>query len=169
MKPHLRRWPRRRNALVVVGLALVLALSILTVLDGVYLTWQLTGFGDKPLWDWLEFLFVPIILAVGGYWFNRSEKNEAALQEYLGQMSELLLDQDKKIYDSYKDNRAQALAQARTVTILRRLDGKRKGFVLHFLYETSLINKSRPIIDLRPADLQDVILPNVSLKGAHLR
>ena len=33
-----------------------------------------TGFTGKTLWDWMQLLIVPTALAVGGYIFNRTEK-----------------------------------------------------------------------------------------------
>lgn len=32
------------------------------------------GFGIKTLWDWLELLIVPIVIAFGGLWFNLSQR-----------------------------------------------------------------------------------------------
>lgn len=34
---------------------------------------------DKELWDWLQLLLVPLVLAVGGYWLTRTE-NRYAIQ-----------------------------------------------------------------------------------------
>lgn len=65
-----------------------------------------TGFETKTLWDWMELLVIPLVLAIGALILNRSEREtereitkdrqqEAALQFYLDRMSELLL--EKKI------------------------------------------------------------------------
>src|SRR5258708_32893019 len=85
----------------------------------------------RTLWDWMQLLFIPVVLAVAGFWFNHRERKaaekradnerkaaerraeaeqeieqqraksardiaegnqqEAALQEYINKMSELLL------------------------------------------------------------------------------
>jgi len=29
----------------------------------------------KTLWDWLQLLIVPIILAIGGFWLNQMQKS----------------------------------------------------------------------------------------------
>jgi len=42
---------------------------------GYWLKWSWTGFSAKTLWDWLQLLFVPIILAIGGFWLNRIQKS----------------------------------------------------------------------------------------------
>src|SRR6185436_681231 len=64
-----------------------------------------TGFETKTLWDWMELLIIPLILAVGAFFLNRSERKtereiakdrqqEQALQSYFDQMTELLLEKD---------------------------------------------------------------------------
>jgi len=61
-----------------------------------------TGFETKALWDWMELLIIPLVLAIGAFFLNQSEREteretakdrqqEAALQAYIDNMSELLL------------------------------------------------------------------------------
>jgi hypothetical protein len=56
---------------------------------------------DKSLWDWLDLLIIPVVLAVGGYLFTRSENRraqrieeqraqESALEAYLEQVTPLV-------------------------------------------------------------------------------
>src|SRR5215212_10204824 len=67
------------------------------------------GVAGKTLWDWLRLLIIPFVIAVtgalGGYFFTRSENRAAqaiaderaqdeALQAYLDQMGQMLLDKD---------------------------------------------------------------------------
>ena len=58
----------------------------------------------------------------------------------------------KKDLPSLADERPpdslRAVARARTLTVLSRLDGARKGNVVQFLYEASLINKGQSIVSL---------------------
>jgi len=154
------------------------------------------GLRGKTLWDWLQLLIIPVVLAVGGYLFNyttsRNERNaadkrnqterelgldnqrEAALQTYLDKMSELLL--HEKLRQSQPDDEVRRTATLQTLTTLPRLDGKRKGSVLLFLYEAGLIKKSNPIImfgavslhaaDLRGCDLSE--MPRASLHGSFI-
>jgi hypothetical protein len=77
----------------------------------------------------------------------------------------------------------RAMARARTLAVLRSLDGNRKGQVVRFLYESGLIGKVDEswvegswkervigaIIDLRIADLTGVDLFAANLRGANLR
>ena len=38
-----------------------------------HLRWKWTGLPERTLWDWLSLLIVPVVLALGGYLFTRSE------------------------------------------------------------------------------------------------
>ena len=116
------RWRRSiRRVLWIVSI--VIALVALYVLIRIGYTVPTTGFGQtevkecvqpaKTLWDWMDLLIVPIVLAIGGYLFTRSENRatqataerqhratqaaaerraqEEALQGYLDQMSDMLI------------------------------------------------------------------------------
>jgi hypothetical protein len=153
-----------------------------------------TGFGEKKLWDWLQLLSalaIPIVLAFAGYWFTSQQDarqreieeqraDDAALQAYLDQMSTLLLDKDLR--DSAEDSEARTLARARTLTVLGRLDARRRTQVLRFLSEANLIrsvNGKHPVLLLNDAnlsganlpigaDLSDTNLSSADLSGAYL-
>jgi hypothetical protein len=103
---------------------------------------------------------------------------EDALQRYLDRMQELIL--DKKLRTSEEDAETRTVARARTLAVLRSLDGDRKGQVVRFLYEAGLIgNKvtevdrgthpTEPIIYLIEADLNGANLSGAKLSGATLR
>jgi hypothetical protein len=114
--------------------------------------------------DWLQLLIVPFALVVIGFVFTvqqdaRQQQIEAqraeaerelakqraqdeALQAYLDQMSELLLEKDLRASD--EDSEVRTLARARTLTVLGRLGPDRKIAILEFLYEASLINRKTP-------------------------
>src|SRR5207244_12583093 len=84
-------------------------------------------------------------------------QREAALQDYIDKMSGLLLHEDLR--KSSEDTEVRRLATLQTLTTLPRLDGKRKGSVLLFLYEAGRIDKSNPIVlfgaaGLNAADLR---------------
>lgn len=131
-----------------------------------------TGFGDKKLWDWLHLLIVPTVLGSALLWFNYSQSSseqeiavertrEDALQAYLDRMSELLL--KEKLGESAPDSAVREVARARTLTVLRRLDGDRKGILLRFLRESQLIVGPGAVVDLDGADLRAA-----DLNGAQL-
>jgi hypothetical protein len=178
-------------AIVVVAIALV-AVIVLIVL-AYKLDW--TGFNrqigpkldqnqqyrpEKTLWDWLQLLIIPIVLAVGGYWLNQIQKSreekttednqrENALQTYLDRMSELLLHEE--LSDSLKADgllEVGKIARTRTKVALTRLDGKRKGSVLKFLYESYLIKRGQRIVDISRAELDGAYLRQFNLSEANL-
>ena len=96
---RLRERIKRSPGATAAVLALILLLALIDV--GHDAAW--TGFGDKTLWDWLQLLIVPTVLAVGGFLFNRSERRndqeiasqntqDAALQAYIDHMTLLLIE-----------------------------------------------------------------------------
>jgi Pentapeptide repeats (8 copies) len=135
---------------------------------------------SKTLWDWLQLLgvlAVPVVVGFGAVWFttrqgkvadaeNTDNQREAALQAYIDKMSELLL--EKNLRNSAEDDEVRKIARVRTLTILHRLDSKRKGNVLQFLHESKLINKDKRIIDLNGANLQNANLSGAELSGDEL-
>jgi hypothetical protein len=145
---------------------------------------------DITLWDWIKLLIVPAVIAGGGIWFNRQQREreleiareqrereveiadgraqEEALQAYLDQIGNLLLEKDRPLRQSKERDEVRTLARARTLTVLRRLDGERKASVLQFLYESGLISKNRVVVDLGGADLNEAKLSEANLEGANL-
>jgi uncharacterized protein YjbI with pentapeptide repeats len=168
----------------VIGIAGAAALFGLIIV-GYWVPW--TGFDGPPtktLWDWLQLLVIPLVLAIGGFLFNQTQqrreqaiadedRQEAALQSYLDRMAELLV--VHKISTSKPEAPERDVARARTLTVLRRLgtDGSRKAGVLQFLYESGLIQAPDPIISLAGAELTLIqwVSANLvwaNLGGAHL-
>ena len=136
-------------------------------------------FRGKTLWDVLQLLIVPIILAGGALFFNRQARqseralskdrlHEESLQNYLDKMSDLLLE-DPDLKNSQLEAVVRDVARARTLTALRGLDGERKGLLLRFLYEADLINKKNVIVNLHGADLREASLREANLREANLR
>jgi uncharacterized protein YjbI with pentapeptide repeats len=180
----------RVASLIGIGVALTV-LIVLLAIGGASLGW--TGFGEKKLWDWLQLLSalaIPVVIAVGTLWFTDQQNDlqrdieaqraqaeqqleeqraqDEALQAYLDQMGQLLL--EKNLRDSEEDSEVSTLARARTLTVLRRLDGTRKASVLQFLYESGLISaEDGPIVSLRGTDLSGANLREANLSGADLR
>lgn len=156
--------------------------------------WEWTGFGEKKLWDWMQLLFIPVVLALGGYLFTLAQDarqqaieeqraQDAALQSYFDQMGALLENGDLR--DS--ESEARGLARARTLSILERLAPaqeerpsiwtrsdeqrrrqERQREVLEFLYGANLINKENPAASLYNANLTYADLREINLKGADL-
>jgi uncharacterized protein YjbI with pentapeptide repeats len=142
----------------------------------------------KTLWDWLQLFIVPLALAAIGLWFSaqqdahqqqieekraESERQieeqraqDAALQAYLDQMSQLMLERDLR--SSKERSEESTLARARTRTVLARLNSRRKGSVVQFLYEADLINKNSPVVSLSDVRLSGADLSGADLSGAEL-
>ena len=186
---HLQEGP-----LTVLGAATAVAAVVVLIRVGQHYQW--TGFGEsvqskpdnqeiqprKTLWDWLQLFIVPLALAAIGLWFSAQQDTRqqqleeqraqnAALQAYLDQMSQLMLQGDLRSSD--KDSEVRTLARARTQTVLGQLDSDRKASVVQFLYEASLINKEHPVVSLSTSAFVPAGAPkkrvNVGLRGADLR
>jgi hypothetical protein len=144
---------------------------------------------EKGLWAWLGLLVVPAVLAIGGYLFNSSQNRateaaaerraqDEALQAYLDHMSDMLTPSrdQSSLYEESSPESLRVVARARTLTVLRRLDGDGKGQVLQFLQESGLIEGGRfykegrsVLINLSGADLSEADLSEADLNGASMR
>jgi hypothetical protein len=204
MAPQPKNRKTSRAALLVFAVA-----TALLLVGGIWadLTYHWTGYSgsispltseqiierQKTIWDWLDLLLIPLVLAAGALWFSRAERRneqamaearaererqiaaenaqEAALQAYLEQMSTLLL--ERKLRTSTEADNVRDVARVWTLTVLRRVQGERKGVVLRFLYESGLIEQANAVIslggtDLRGADLRAADLSAANLRGADL-
>jgi len=106
----------------------------------------------------------------------KDKERQESLKDYLADMTELLLDDSWLVANAQTDSsvvsqipRIVAIARARTITILRELDGERKGLVIKFLSESgSLKLISLAFSDLRGANLYQANLNGVNLEGTNL-
>ncbi|SRR6266487_2346743 len=187
-------WKKIKQHRVAIGVGTIV-LIVVIVLIIVEIRLYGTGFAGKTLWDWMQLLFIPVVLAIAGFWFNHRERKaaelrvenerkavelraeaeqeiaidnqqETALQEYIKEMSELLL--HEKLLKSQPEDEVRKIAQVLTFTILPRLNGERKGSVLRFLHDANLLDDVPPIIDLHHADLRGAQLKFANLHGADL-
>jgi uncharacterized protein YjbI with pentapeptide repeats len=192
--PPLPRWRPTRRQLFWASVIAALAFLII-VICGYLFKWKWTGivkasdFQSRTLWDWLQPLIIPAVIAGGGIWFNQQQRGreleieaqraqDDTLQAYLDQMSHLMLLDEadgakpKPLRKSGRKDEVRVLARARTLTVLRRLDSRRKRSVLDFLYEADLI-KQHPetIIELGSLDYEygAADLSGADLRGAVLR
>src|SRR5882757_7978336 len=135
---------------------------------------------EKGLWDWLQLLAVlavPIAITIGTMWFSaqqgeanlriaNDQQQETALQTYLDRMSDLLL--NNKLRESHSEDAVREVARSRTLTVLPLLNSTRKGELVHFLKEASLIEKQNAIVSLLGADLRGAALNDGDLSNADL-
>jgi hypothetical protein len=99
---------------------------------------------------------------------NQRAQDEA-LQAYLDQIGQLLLDKERPLRKSQKGDEERTLARARTKEVLWKLSPHRKRNVLQFLYEACLIKRDNKIIHLSGADLRNAYLWKLDLRNADLR
>jgi hypothetical protein len=162
--------PRWKQYLLYVSLIIVVGLLAWFLIQPVLE--NNTGFENKSLWDRLELLVVPMVLAVGAFYLERADRNtereitkdrqqEAALQTYLDQMADLLL--NEKLRTSEREE-VWDVARLRTLIVLGRLDKWRKRTVLLSLLESRLITKD-PVINLFGANLSGADLRRLKLSG----
>jgi hypothetical protein len=167
------KWTIPGRVLALLGFAIGLAV-VISVVCGYVFGWEWTGLPPqrvpkntqptKTLWDWLDLLIVPVVLALGGYFFTRSEsqrtqdiaeqqrtldrqlaeeqRQDDTLQAYLDGMAQLLTDKDRPLHRAQVGDSLSTVARARTLTVLTRLDPVRKGSVVRFLHEAGLITRA---------------------------
>jgi uncharacterized protein YjbI with pentapeptide repeats len=147
------------------------------------------GFRGMTVRDWLQLLIVPLALVVIGFLFSvqqdarqqriEDQRAEAerelaeqraqdeALQAYLDQMSNLML--DRMLLEAEPGDPVHTLAQARTSTLILRLDAEHNESVTRFLIDSGLAVRSEASarllreITLSHAKLSGAILPNAFL------
>src|SRR6266480_3760200 len=151
MVVRLRSWWKQIKTLPVITLLVpfLVALFLTIIIGGYRLNWAWTGFtGDKEtyktLWDWMQLLFIPVVLAVAGFWFNHRERKaaelrdenerkaavlraeaeqdlaldnqrEAALQAYINEISEILLHVDDFFDASGLRDSVRTILRVRTI------------------------------------------------------
>jgi len=194
-------WMRRFAVGVAIILIVALALWLTSQSNLHPSQWGWTGLGPyvvaknpkndvqryKTLWDWLQLLVIPVVLAVAGYRFNSAQQRraneradelerraderahnkeqETILQTYLDQMKDLLLHEN--LLEPHNE-KVRRVARVQTSTTLRRLDKQRNKIVVGFLYGSRLIDKDDTIVGLVDVNLRKADLTMTDLHGANL-
>jgi Pentapeptide repeats (8 copies) len=167
---------RRRSRMINLGLVATLFIVLYTLIIISYWSNGI-GYSGKSLWDWLGLLIIPVAITAGAIWFNniqaRREETIAyeraqdeALQNYLDQMSNLIV--DHSLREQPRDSDICKLAQARTVAILLELDKDRKRRPLKLVRELGLVDRGDPVLSLRNADLHHADLSESALRAVAL-
>jgi hypothetical protein len=161
-------------------IAVVLIMLVAAAARVAYLVWpEWTGFGQKTLWDLLELLIIPAVLGFGALWFNQAarareqetaadQQKEAALQNYLDKMAELLLREKLLEKKDNPDDPILDVAQVRTVTTLRILDRDRRNILFQFLRDAKLADFILVKASLADVDLNNTIMNHLNLTRANL-
>ncbi|GEM_PF-1518942 len=150
--------------------------------------WKWSGLGEKQGWDYLQLLIsasVPFVLFFAGEYFTNKANaqqeaiaadryRQEALSQYFDQMTQLLIDKNLR-HQTDPRNEVREMARARTLSTLQELDGNRKGLVLKFLNEESLISLNQkgskqkdPIVNLEGSNLKEVSLTHGDLSSTCL-
>src|SRR5215211_613669 len=145
--------------------------------------WTRRDLGGMTLRNWLPIagaLLVSLVIALGIWeitWQLEKLENQRAeverelaerraqdeaLQAYLDQMSQLIL--DRKLLEAEPGDSVHILAQARTSTAILRLDAEHNESVTHFLITSDLSVRSKDSARL----LRGSTLSHAKLSGAHL-
>jgi uncharacterized protein YjbI with pentapeptide repeats len=158
-------------------LAFVIVLGVLTLIG--------RPFGIT-VWQWLDLLIIPAVLAVGGYLFTLSDsrrtreqanhrREEDVLQAYLNQMWKLLPDKDLRSTskaNSISESEALTAARVSTLTTLERIHhSDKQRLIVKFLsmWQRSLLKRQDTVVILEGANLGRADLHEVDLlKGANL-
>jgi uncharacterized protein YjbI with pentapeptide repeats len=184
-------WTHKGKVLIIAGCVVVFLLMLL----GYTGRWSWTGLAGTTqvtitkgntqtvqampitLWQWIQVLIVPVVLAIAGYWLNQLQtrrtqfqatetQEETELTAYMSYLSDLMLKEG--LLESKEGDAVRVIATARTLAVFRRLNGARKAVVLKFLHDAGLIKKDNPIVSLSGADLSGAHLNGAHLKGADL-
>ena len=145
------RWPPTRRQLLWAGAAVTL-LTVAILIGYRY---------DITLWDWIKLLVVPAVIAGGGIWFNRQQREReleiareqrerdleiaeqrvqaAALQAFLDQMTHSTA--YRELRTAPASGHKRAILRAKMQTLLLQLDEERKGLLLSFLHGAKLSRK----------------------------
>jgi uncharacterized protein YjbI with pentapeptide repeats len=117
-------WPRRKHILIA-----AIAAYIILLLATVGRQWEWTGTGkeamvpgatiiqvyepDKDLWDWMQLLLVPAVLAIGGLLFQRAENRyQLELQERRSKEVQQLEDGRSREMQAMEDRRQVSLIES---------------------------------------------------------
>ena len=137
----------------------------------------------KTLWDLMDLLLVPLLLALGAWLLNRAAKErehkteldrfrQTTLQTYLDRVSALIRNEQRGSAADRLDSSELKIIQVQTLIALRQLDGRRSDLLFRFLREFGLIEGTERVTlkgaDLIGSDLERVDLSNADLHGASL-
>lgn len=156
---------------------------IYLVLTGYKYLW--TGFQNKTLWDWIDLLIVPLVLAIASWTLGRFEKNiesnisadrfrETTIQSYLSQMNLILSEQRDNL--EKPNSPINQVANLNTENIFQFLssDIPKKKVVLLYLYKAGLlqvtdVKQLNSILHIENLDFAGINLERISLNQSCLQ
>lgn len=139
---------------------------------------ELTAIVGTPVWELLDLLIVPAVLAVAVWGLNKWQKEieekrtknrqrQASLEKFIDRMTNLLLKEG--LLEAELGDSVRTIARTLTLSAFRSLDPKRIGQVTYFLleaeYTTEVPGAYENLIDFTDADLPGVDMSGVVLYG----
>ena len=172
--------PQNAELFIALVMVLMITVSFVTISN-----FKWSGFQKKKLWDWLQLLIVPLLLAAVAVYLNavseardkdiaKQRQQQEILKDYFFKMQDLVREEaSKKIKSRSQENTKfskeyQSIAQALTLAVLDELDGKRKGKVIIYLAESGFIKKDDTIVSLRNANLEEIELQDINISEVNL-
>jgi uncharacterized protein YjbI with pentapeptide repeats len=160
-----------------------------TNMSGRVINWGLEG---KTFWNWMELLFVPVVLASAAWFLDMSQTGQQVAREnsrikdanaiedernkigilnnYRRSITDLVSSAKLLEHDRFSD--IALTARALTISTLPQLGGDQKGALLRFLFEIRLVagpDRERAVLDLMNADFRGAQLHDASLNSALLK
>lgn len=138
---------------------------------------DLNGPRSKTLWDWLDLILIPAVLAMVAWIYKEFDKTKTKKEELINRQNLSLDNFIKTItelnleYNLSSDKPIEGtseIARSRVILVLNDLDSASKGQVLQFLYESNLVNQN-PKIKLVGANFRESNLRGIDLSFAEIR
>jgi hypothetical protein len=162
----------------------VLLTSFLITISYLGFDLDYVSFLGKTVWEWIEIIVgvsIPVLIFWASSRLQKSlkEKDEdrfrqEVLKTYIDQMTQLILHEywprgkrtlSPETAQIVGQDKLKAVARAKTLAVLRELDGVRKGEIVRFLSESNVLKD----VSLIGADLSNANLRNVDFSGQDLR
>src|SRR5579859_5248809 len=127
MGARLRSWWQqiKRHRVAIIVTAIILLITAIFIFAAYWFHWPWTGFFKKTLWDWLQLLIVPLVLAIIALVFqlaNSRTERQLAKQRYEQdqQIAKQRYEQDQKIaLDKQREDLLQAYLDRMSELLLK--------------------------------------------------
>ncbi len=179
---------RNKNLFNAILILLIIAIGAVGIYFFVKFGYQseIVGFGEyklpsgeivprKTLWDWLELLIIPLVIFGLGYILNSNLKTRDEINTSNNRRDELLrnyFSEYSKLPQNFPDEEffqfSVNILKAQTMSLLPRLDGERKGFLLQFLVESGLLNLQNTRLQLSRADFSGLNFDYIDIRDVNL-
>ena len=116
MGARFRSWWQqiKQHSFIATGIIVALLVLIVFIFSAYRFGWSGTGFLNKTLWDWLQLLIIPAMLAIAGLWFNQIQKgrDQKAAEAQKQREENAAKEREKLERESREDNQRETALQA---------------------------------------------------------